>query len=727
MNLLDSPIQAATVTASAMLAAVIGVLALLRRGHWLTTLVFASAFLSMAAFQAGTLGILHASSEATARPWAAYLGFVSALASWLWLTLSVVLARPDPWPHIRDAGAYLALALIGCIGMAFASNTPLVVESVQGHAGEAVVVLGAMGKIYLMYLVVVMVAVLMNLERMLRTAPAHGQKRLRPMYVAFLVAVLGYLLVISGGLLYSGLRVRWLAACAAPVFVSGVVTSFSLARQRLSDMSVPVARPVIYYSSVSLTLAGLFLLAMAVLSRVLPVLTPEWKHAAGIAFYVLAGGGGLVLLASPGANRAVKRFIDRNFYANRYDYRREWERVSAAITPTARPEDVCRQVETLLCSVFEAERVAIHLRDDRAAAAAAAPLRRLHGPSGVALAIEPEDAMVRHLAQHREPLLFSDLAQDLDLVGLMVAHRATIEALDAAVVAPLAVGDQLVGLLWLSQKRTDEDYSQEDAEFLGAMSRQLAAALWFAHQAETLAETRQLESLNRLASLVLHDIKNQVSGLSLVVENARRHIGNPDFQRDAMGVVERTVGSLRELMAQVSALGRPADVRPEPLELRPLVEEALATAGLTLDAGGEVRVSLECRGSGEVTLDKRLVLRLLVNLLTNARESLSGPGDIRIGCGVARGPDGSPHLVLEVADTGRGMTEEFMRTTLFRPFGTTKPAGLGVGLTQCKSIVEAHGGRIEVASRVGEGTSFKVTLPGAAALEPEAEPAAEAR
>ncbi len=711
MILLDSPLQAATVTASAMLAAVIGMLALLRRGHWLTTLVFASAFLSMAAFQAGTLGILYASSEATARPWASYLAFVSALASWLWLILSVVLARSDPWPEIRGAGAYLALALVGCIGMAFAANTPFVVEGVVGRAGDAVVLLGTMGKIYLMYLVVVMVAVLMNLERMLRTAPAAAQRRLRPMYLAFLVAVLAYLLVISGGLLYSGLRVRWLAACAAPVFISGVMTSFSLARQRLSDMSVPVARPVIYYSSVSLTLAGVFLLAMAVLSRILPVLTPEWKHVASLAFYALAGGGGLILLVSPRANRSVKRFIDRNFYANRYDYRREWERVSAAITPTARPEDVCRQIDTLVCSMFEAERIAIYLRDDRAPAPGGSPYRRLHGPSSVALVIPADDPLVQHLAAVREPLLFADLAQDLDLVAVMVANRETVHALDAAMVAPLSVGDQMVGLLWLSQKRTDEDYSQEDAEFLGAMSRQLAAALWFARQAEMLAETRQLESLNRLASFVLHDIKNQVSGLSLVVENARRHLGNPEFQRDALGVVERTVASLRDLMAQVSALGRPPEVRPESLDLKTVMREALVAAGLADGAAPDIQVQLECHGAGPVTLDRRLVSRLLVNLLTNARESLTGPGEIHLACAVAPDATGAPRLVLEVRDNGRGMTDEFIRTTLFRPFGTTKAAGLGVGLTQCKSIVEAHGGSITVTSRVGEGTTFTVMLP----------------
>ena len=317
-----------------------------------------------------------------ARTWATYLAQVSALASWLWLALSVVLARPDPWKQIRDAGAYLTLALVGCAILWGIAGTPWVVRDVIGARGEAVIRLGPMGKIYLMYLVVVMVAVLMNFERMLRIAPATAQRWLRPLFVAFLVGILSELLLVSGGLLFSGLRVAWLAASAVPMFAAGTVTALALARRRLSDMSVPVARPVIYYSSVSLTLAGAFLLLMAVLSKVVPVLSPEAKRAVSLAFYLLAGGGGLLLTLSPRANRAVKRFVDRNFYANRYDYRREWERVSAGIVPTARLEDVARQMEALVCAIFGAERAAIYVRDDRLAGlpGTAAPFRRLHGP-----------------------------------------------------------------------------------------------------------------------------------------------------------------------------------------------------------------------------------------------------------------------------------------------------------------------------------------------------------
>lgn len=708
------PLQISIVTASAMLAAVIGLLATLRRGHWLVTMLFSSAFLTMAAFQAGTIGMLQAGTPESARTWAAYLAGVSALASWLWLSLSVVLARPDPWHQIRNSAAYLTLALVGCVAMFGAAGTPWIVKSVEGPKGAYVILLGAMGKIYLMYLVVVMVAVLMNFERMLRIASASAQRRLRPMFVAFLIGILSDLLVVSGGLLYNGLRVQWLVASAIPMFVAGTVTAMALARRRLSDMSVPVARPVIYYSSVSLTLAGGFLLLMAVLSKVLPVLSPEWKRSVSLAFYLLVGGGGLLLTLSPRANRAVKRFIDRNFYANRYDYRREWERVSSAIVPTARPEDVCRQIEALLIAVFDAERAAIYLRDDRVTPVPgrAGAFRRVYGPAGLPPAIEATNALVVELERTSTPVAFAELTQDLDLIPLAVENRPILQGMNAAVCAPLCAGETLVGLLWLSGKRSDEDYSPEDVEFLGAMSRQLAAALWFARLAEQLAETRQLESLHRLSSFVLHDIKNQVSGLSLVVENAKRHMARPEFQQDAMAVVERTVGNLKELMNQVSGMARPTSVEAKPVPVRALLDEAAAACGLTAGERDGLHFRLVCRGPDTAVVDRGLMLRVLVNLLTNAREALGGPGDIEVVADVEPvGSHGAGVVTFAVRDSGRGMSEEFIRTALFRPFATTKASGLGVGLSQCKSIVEAHGGTITVESRPGHGTTFSVRVP----------------
>lgn len=712
-----SPIQAAAVAASAMLLAGIGLFGLMRRGQWLTTLLFASAFLSLAAFQAGTLGMVDASDAVEARMWATYLARISALVSWLWLTLSVVLGRPEPRLQLRNAGAYLVLSLVGCVVLAATAETPFAVRAVTGYGPHAVVVFGPLGKVYLMYLVVAMVAVLMNLESMLRVAPASGQKRLRALFVAILVAILTELLVVSSGLLHGGLRVSWLVSAAPVLFAAGSVAALALARRTLSDMDVPVARPVIYYSSVSLTLAGAFMLGVLVLSRLVPALSQEWKFGVTLAFVAFVGGGGLLLMLSPASSRTIRRFVDRNLYANRYDYRREWERVTTSLVPAARVDELARQIDVLVCGVFEADRIALHLRGDDG------DLVRLHGPEGVAARIPAGHPLVRHLAKRQLPVVFHDIEHDLDLLPLLVESHTTIEALNAAVCAPLAVGDDVIGLLWVSRKRADEDWSYEDVEFLASLSRHLASALWFSRQTELLVEARQLESLNRLSSFVLHDIKNQVSGLSLVVENAKRHSGNPEFQRDVMAVVERTVASMRELMNQVAGVARSLDMNSVPCTAREIIDAAVAESGFATGESGGVQLSVLVGEAGEVLADRRLLTRVLVNLLTNAREAQDGRGHVVLE---AKTRPGEGVFEFKVSDDGRGMTEEFVRTRLFRPFSSTKKNGLGIGLAQCRTIVEAHGGRIDVTSRPGKGSTFTVTVPTRVPEDPSGAPAGTA-
>jgi len=196
-----------------------------------------------------------------------------------------------------------------------------------------------------------------------------------------------------------------------------------------------------------------------------------------------------------------------------------------------------------------------------------------------------------------------------------------------------------------------------------------------------------------------------------VVENARRHLTDPEFQRDAMQVVERTVHNLRQLMSHVAGVARPTVVRPDEVEVRKIVDDAMTQSGLAEGDNAGVRVLVRCR-DGMVVVDHGLIVRVLINLLTNAREAVQGTGEIEIGAAAEPGDrNGGRRLTLSVRDSGAGMTEEFLRQSLFRPFATTKASGLGIGLMQSKAIVEAHGGTIRVESRPGRGTRFEVSLP----------------
>jgi len=704
-----SSLQQAAVSASAMLLTAIGFIAVLQRGHWLTTLLFAASFLSLGAFQAGALGLLLASTPGGAHVWADYLARVSALSSWLWLSLSVLLGRPEPGRQLRESGALLSLSLVACVLLFLLARSSLVIDTVTLTPLGPVIQLGPFGKAYLGYLAVCMLLVLLNLEGMLRAAPASAQRRLGGLFLSILAAVLAELLVVSTGVLQGRVVAGWMATVAPLLFISGSTAALALARRRLRDMSIPVGRPVVYYSSVSITLAVGFLVVTFALSRVLPAMSSEFRAWVVVGFLVFVAGGAVLLMVQPATGRSIRRFVDRNFYAYRYDYRREWGRVSRALSPSASPEEVCRQIETLAREIFDSDHVAVHFREDPAGA-----FRLLHGPSGSPTTLEATHPVVRWFDRERWPVLFSDRGLDPELAQGVEASKLLRTSLGAAVCAPLAVDEPVIALLWLAPKRGDEAWADEDLEFLAAMSRQLASALWFSRQAERMAEARQLESLQRLSSFVLHDMKNHVSGLALVVDNAKRHMGNPEFQRDAMAVVERTVRSLRELMSQVSGVSSPPAPQSAPVALRELITESLVESGLALEQAPGLRVEVTVPEGAEAVLDRRQVGRVLVNLLVNAREALQGPGTIGVRAITVSGADGASEAVIEVSDTGRGMSEDFIRTRLFKPFSTTKKGGLGVGLAQCRGIVEAHGGTIDARSRAGEGTVFTVRIPNAA-------------
>src|SRR5262249_52279326 len=179
------------------------------------------------------VAVVKAGWPASGHVWADYLARVSALSSWLWLALSVLLGRPEPQRQLREAAVPLALSLAACVLLFFLARSPLVLVAVGvGPAGAAIEV-GPLGKAYLGYLALSMLLVLLNLEGMLRAAPASAQRRIGGLFLSIFIAVLTELLVVSAALLKSRLQASWLAAASPVLFATGSTAALALARRRL--------------------------------------------------------------------------------------------------------------------------------------------------------------------------------------------------------------------------------------------------------------------------------------------------------------------------------------------------------------------------------------------------------------------------------------------------------------------------------------------------------------
>lgn len=258
----------------------------------------------------------------------------------------------------------------------------------------------------------------------------------------------------------------------------------------------------------------------------------------------------------------------------------------------------------------------------------------------------------------------------------------------------------MLGFVLLASPRAMLDVNWEVTDLLKTAGRQAASFLAQMQATEALLEARKFEAFSRMSAFVVHDLKNIISQQSLMVKNAKRLKNNPEFQADMLMTVENSLERMRQLMLQLSG-GRISGEAAVGVNLGHIAERLVAQA---LCRGR--RVSLEvaphvlARGQGE------RMERIIGHLLHNALDATDPAAPVWIK--VERY---ASHARVEVGDGGQGMTEEFVQTRLFKPFQSTKEAGMGIGTYESFQYVRELGGKISVDSVVGQGTVVCLLLP----------------
>jgi len=210
----------------------------------------------------------------------------------------------------------------------------------------------------------------------------------------------------------------------------------------------------------------------------------------------------------------------------------------------------------------------------------------------------------------------------------------------------------------------------------------------------------------------VHDLKNLVAQLSLMNANAEKHKDNPEFQQDMLETLNHSVQKMKLLLQKLSR----SENAEKPL---PLALDQVVRAAVALKSAFEPHPQLVVEAPGlKVVADRERLERVVGHLIQNAIEATPRDGHVMIRVG--RRHDSQPDsqldpqqdaVEIEIADTGEGMTEEFIRERLFKPFDSTKSAGMGIGVFESREYITELGGALEVSSRPGLGTTFKVVLP----------------
>jgi signal transduction histidine kinase len=230
-----------------------------------------------------------------------------------------------------------------------------------------------------------------------------------------------------------------------------------------------------------------------------------------------------------------------------------------------------------------------------------------------------------------------------------------------------------------------------------------------------LVQSEKLASIGEMAAAVAHGMRNPLASLRAVAQLAIRH-QTPGAGRDHLGEIVEQVDRLDRRIAHLLSFSRPAPFRPLRENVGDLVQGVMSgVAELLRDRNVEARVDLPL-DLPEVRVDPMQLEQVMVEIISNAVNAMPGGGRLEIGATVGTGLNAAPTVTVQVTDQGGGIPEEAM-PSICEPFFTTRPEGTGLGLAIAKRYVEQHGGRLEITSTVGQGTTVRVHLPVAAADE----------
>lgn len=634
------------------------------------------------------------------------LGLVpAAILPGSWLLFSLSFARANytqlltkwKWLTVGSFAFPLALAT-------FFSASLFAMPSTWYESPVSRIPVGWSGYVLHLLFLFLSVSILMNLEATLRAST--GSKRWQ---IKFMIVGVGSLFAvriytISQALLFSSVDMALESVNSSAIIVADLLIIVSLVRNRLLDADIYLS-PAFLYNSIAVLAVGVYLLAVGALAMALKYAHGSEALLLETFFVFIALVGLTAVLLWDKFRQEMKRFISRHLHRPRHDYRNIWTAFTRRTASRVESQDLCAAVSKMVSETFGVPAVTIWLLDESqeqislggSTAFSEGEARELiSARNGL-------EGLVRYLRDQHTPVDF-DRPQDARAKGLKQANTDFFRDARLRYCAPLVAGRQYLGWLTLSDRVTKEPFSMEDSDLLETIADQAASSLLNLRLSQQLSLAKELEAIQTMSAFFMHDLKNLASRLSVMLHNLPVYHDNPAFREDMLSTISQSVAKINTICNRLSPLNQKLVLQQTEADLNELVSATLASLN------GSLTPSLmqDLHPLPRLVMDPEQIQTVLVNLVLNASEAAGDHGEIRVATALREG-----WVVLSVSDNGYGMSKEFMDRSLFRPFQTTKRQGLGIGLFHSKMIVEAHQGGIEVESKEGKGTIFRVKLPAA--------------
>ncbi len=490
------------------------------------------------------------------------------------------------------------------------------------------------------------------------------------------------------------------------LLLTGVILLFAFAsmlyayiRHDLSDLEMIVSQLDRPAMSLSVSTVGLALLGFTSLGMnltglsVLPVLS---------CVSVLAGFAVVICVTlSQNMNRAVKVYLSTHFSVKKYEYREAWLDFCNHLQGQLSKDGVAKALASILSRTLYTNNILVWTGNESKGF-----MPTFFG------SISPEkvscfsgDDRVLGYLRNNNFFYIRDNLDDDEWRIISEEKKTFLRQHNLVLLFPLIISDNFVGLIGVGPEFHSGNYGRDDFDLLAALGTQASSALLTVDMAEELASVRERKVWDKFSSFVLHDLKNAANILSLVQENARVHINNPEFQDDMLECIDDALKRMAKVQDRLNLLKGQIVPKLQLMDVGNFLETVVCKRFERSLSGLLLKTKLP-DDVIEINTDPEMLFPVMENVILNALEA--GGDNTSVILEVARDDE---WVRIFIKDSGPGIAENMLPDKLFDPFKTSKNKGSGIGLWQAKQMVTFLEGEIKAKNNSDKGACFEVRLP----------------
>jgi putative PEP-CTERM system histidine kinase len=531
------------------------------------------------------------------------------------------------------------------------------------------------------------------LEAMYRKA-ADNRWQYKPLVLSLSVPLLFDFMLLAESALFGQVDNQLWAARGYVYAAMLPIAIVAVRRIQAWGISVYVSRDIVLQSSLVLA-SGVYLCLISIAGFYLRYVGGTWSNLLQTTFFALGFAILALMLFSGTVRRHFRVFIEKHFFANKFDYRQKW----LELTRTLRQVDLssAEQYDTLLQAWLNAigysRGCLVQLNHN-------SPVRLLSCRGRGSLSDEEMTLISRYAARYAKQHWLVDLSDTKDPFA---SAQHDLTSVDIQLVLPVHSEGELWGLCLMNAPEVDKQkLNWELRDYLMLVTEQISSYLMLMQASKTLSENAQFAAFSRMSAFVVHDLKNVKAQIDLILTNSLRHKDNPEFIADTfdtLAAMQQRLGHMLDQLSNKRTTGSTAST----FSVRSLIEQIITQRCATK----QPIPILIAEHDVQLSIDKERLASVLYHLIDNAQHATANDGNItvRLTCG-------QTNLCISISDTGCGMSEQFIQQRLFKPFDSTKGnSGMGVGAYDALHFAQQHQGQLLVESEQGVGTTFSLTLP----------------